>query len=1442
MTKIETMPVGAAQSPDITPATSQVVEGGVQSPIAGMPLELYNTLSKRHPLDVIQKQRDKYQTQEDFLTDAEKEAEHIRFTLDKQAAAGTMQTLTPKPLLVGQEVNGKVVTEDVLENAQLWDTKRQEAAAKLLGKELSEQQKQELIAAHWESAGEKGKDEESLAGVYNLTRKQIRREVEKLPSFTPKERRQLFEAGLVGVLPQSEFTGFDPNIYSADPALRRIADQVLDAGNRLRVDEQFLTRTATRIEGLVDSGTIKDATLAQQLLIDLEGKRITAEQPPPVATAPVRPPSAFGRIINNLEAAQGRLHAEQENLTAAQAMPATTAQQMADRLTAINIAQAAIAREQAAANTELQNRTDLFKDLEKLTVNGKELELLSRVRDPLMAIFYGSRVEVGQKEKLGMDEYEGRGGTLERLSILQQFLRDPSIIDRDRSTRVAQIVQGSGIFQGESPEFWASLRELENLPEIGAFKQKFHMNSLEDGLRGVFDYFNREGLDMVAEVVKNRKRYTLEDPLNPVYPDNGLINMWHTKIKDKNGRVLKDEEGREITAENFNDVREAIEEARRREPWIANRGDYETWIQFVADDPEELEEMIPYIVDKVTRKLGTGEPNSVFQTLTQEWEKMDKALAAFPTENERQFRRLKSIMAGKFKLKGAYFFSNLTRKDWQPYQHFLDFLANSFQDTEYQDHFVDSVMLDREGLVMLADAEFFANDGEFWRYGQKRADLATRGDDTGALLGWQQQRRKQIEEKLIGRKLRSMKELLGISGAGANPPTIHPAFARLKVKLDALDTQDPNRNNQGFVTRWKEYSDKAQAWEDSRGQIFSDPRDHTQRIIFQHPLARVFRPKDYKDGQGNITAVDELDLMYEQDTNQDKWYRSVKRRKVLSAMEALEQSARAFGHDSAAALAWHVFNATELPEAQKYVNVNSGEAVAHETLLRGMLQACIKQDENKPWEQKRFKLYSILTKKLGLDIDSPLFAAWYLGAHDTFRPALLRYIYQEPGLARILQTNADRRSRKVKLIDGRDDPTAADEKTTIARWAEDERRIILAMELVLKRKFPKYFNFPGHDTPGAGVKDLRNPLLPAYGTSTDTVEINALISDLLAGEGKYGKHYGITRSLVRQLVGLTKGSDEVFFMETGGVLENPRDTESWVKRLFGVINEYGLWTKGKEGSTPHGLLNDGVVAGAYHLRAKNRDARNWPPGSVTDEFATEKPEDAYNKMNEDAYEAYIDTAAKFVGPLMGVMHHRLSEMDSTYGRNPGSALIMNTLTWYAISRWMDENPEEFRVKFGFAYDADLPLARTFIHTVLYENRLIHNDKQFDEAMVGYTRVERGGQVINVIRYNVDSQGNTIALADITVGKNVLVKKGESIPSNQGEVHKGIIDAFPDDLRKEIIDKKWLPMGIDSYRPETLKVLQDHYDKEGSERTRKNYKRAVDLVENEIRPRKTITRS
>ncbi|MBI2315434.1 hypothetical protein HYU93_05280 [Candidatus Daviesbacteria bacterium] len=192
MVRLETTNMAEGSvSLETTSAAPQVVSGEVKSPIPGMPHELFNTLSKRHSLQVIQEQRARYKTDKEFLADAEREAERIR----------SAQSLKHMSLSLGQVIRGKTVDASVLANAQLNDVARARAAGELLygkGKELSEQQKQELEAAHEEALTERGLDEEYLAGVYNFTREQIRRKVEKLPSFTLEERRKLFEAGLVG--------------------------------------------------------------------------------------------------------------------------------------------------------------------------------------------------------------------------------------------------------------------------------------------------------------------------------------------------------------------------------------------------------------------------------------------------------------------------------------------------------------------------------------------------------------------------------------------------------------------------------------------------------------------------------------------------------------------------------------------------------------------------------------------------------------------------------------------------------------------------------------------------------------------------------------------------------------------------------------------------------------------------------------------------------------------------------------------------------------------------------------------------------------------------------------------------------------------------------------------------------------------------------------------
>lgn len=1411
------MPVGAGQpGPESALPVSQTGNGEVKSSIPGVSPELFKTLSQRHAPEFIQEQRAKYPTHEAFLKDAEKEAEHIRFTLAKQDASGA-QNLNPKPLVVGQKVNGKIVDKDVLENAQLWDTKRQEAAAKLLyggGKELSDKQKRELIEAHWEAAGEKGEDEEHLAGVYNLTREQISREVRKLSSFTKEERRQLFEAGLVGILPPTTFAGFDKAPYvgtDLEPAI----DEILDVGMNNGADEVYLQGMIGYIRGLV-ADKKAPAALARDLVRAVNDWRITAEQPPAPPAPPTRPRSGFDRITDRLENAR-----RAGNRTAEQAE--------------INIIKI------------------LFREIDALRKpNGEKIDLFKVARDPLVKLFYDSRVGVGQKEKLGIDEYREQG-VLDRLTTLQQAL-NPNVVVEDHTGRVQQIVHNSKIFLGEGQGYWNSpdIAAIENMPDIVAFKQRWGINTLEEGIGGCIDYFNREGLNMIATVVNERKA---------VLADNGIHDIWDTVVRNKMGRPLKDDDG-VIRAQNFADVREIIEGARCQDPWIPNRGDYETWIQFVADDTGELRLMAPHIIIKVLRKLGTGEEQSAYQTLTQEKEKMDKGLAVYPFETEGEFRRAKSEITGDFNLQGDNIFSDRVRKGWDGFFHFSEFIASSCQDTEFQDHFADAVLLDENGETMLALEEFSKDDGIFWRYGEKSVDTATKTNNVADLQRWQKRRRKDIENSLMSKKLRGMDDLLNltldqqgnITGYGIPK---HPAFQRLKAKYDSEDQaditqyghiRDADRNRHPTQEkRWAEYCRKALLWQQT-GE-FGDPRE-SERVTFQHPLARVLRPVGYKDAQGRVTAVDELYDMFESDSriNTDSAYKRAKRRRIKNTLDKAEKVARAFLVDSMSALAWFTpevrdendnidaaktqemvdkFNQFLVPAGEPPITAT--ETVPYKKLYRVIMQALLREDQNKLPAKKRFK-YHYLLSKMGFDLDLPTFAAWNLGTHDTGRPALmLDSVYkdnQPDGLAEALKA-----SKKLGL----------DEKNTGARWAEEERRMHLLAQLVMRQMFPKYFNYPGHDTKGAGVKDIRNILDPIFGISRGTSWISDLTDKMLMGEQDPAKDYGCSRSPLRQWLGLVKGGDEVIFRQTGyaGVIEGPRDMEAWVNRFKKVVEKYEGMTKGSKEGGP-GILKGGPFSGMYYWRHFSwgglKAGEHWMADHQKDKtYAIDNPKDALESITQDHYRAGIELAGKTAAPLIA---HMKQTVESTFGRNPESAKFLNTLFWYAVSNWMDTS-WEYRAKPGYAVDGNLPLARTFIATVLREDEgLIYSDAEWDQIMLGTTKIPNGTRVT---RYQEQNNNGV---------KQVLTDQGKW--ENCSDDEDGYIDSFPKEIRdailkgqeKEVKNGKgevvytyktyMLPFGLNSDYPETMATYYDPREKGSVVR---DYKGALQ----NIKPRKQVTR-
>lgn len=1098
------------------------------------------------------------------------------------------------------------------------------------------------------------------------------------------------------------------------------------------------------------------------------------------------------------------------------------------------------AAEASGNNVELQaairDRDELLRLANGLALpNGETVSLFHNIRAELSGVYYHSRVGVTNAEKEGKGEYQGRG-TLQTLKVSR----------READTNPYET----------RSNFWSSqfVKDIEY--QLGGNVK------LEDVYGRAIDYFNQKSLDLIYEVVRDRKRHTFEDPKGK-YPDPAFLNLWNGPVLDVVEHQLRDENGNLVDAQNFDDYRSAIEEARRREPWVPNRLNYESYIRFVADDVEELGEMIPYIVARVERKLGTGQPDKLSQRLEQQKELIDNALADFTVESESEFRRLKSTLADNLNLMGAYYFSEKVRDDWGPYLSYMGLLADATQDTEQQDHLIDALILDRDGLTLLASNEFLKDDGIFWRYNEKSAGIALKPHDVSKLFIWQKNRRQEISKFLMSKRLREMQDLLDN----------HPAFQRLKQEFEALDDAEGQQTGE---TRWEEYTRKALDW--GKTDKYGDSRN-PERVIFQHPLARSFSPPT-KNAAGGVES--EFLNMFEEDgrVTTDRWYEATKRRKVRSIMEKTERLCRILMLDSAAALAWHVVHVKDkdnltqqetenLDEINRYLKdageneINFNEAVPQKTLYRALMQACIREDKQKQPKDRAFKMYDLLTERLGLDLDVPLFAGWYLGWHDTGRPAvILRAIKKD--------------DRPGSLNDAMS-ASGMDEKNTGTSWIEKERRLGILMQLVMYAKFGRvagrnrYSNFPGHDTPGAGVKDIRNYLNLMYGTSRGTVWLDDLLKEVgFPIKQEFPKDFGATRDQLVQLVALCKWGNEVVFAQSGyaGAIEGPRDMKSWVKGTDeNVTQSKTLTTGNKEGFA---LMKDGPLSGGYLWRDYNLNIDGkYMNQHINDRFfAIRDPEGAIEDMKESTYRAGIDLAAKVIKPTIDAMNH---VVDSTSGPNPGTAKFVRTLMLHGIFKWMDTS-SEFRQKPGYAVDANLHTARYFMHQYLLEygdNGLIYDDKEWDQIMLGYIRNPDGSA--GDVRYEVRVEGDKQMVKDKNgkwIVEKIKDKNGKWIvqqfTDQNGElidvIQEGLIDAFPKDLRDEILQinipenkKRYievkgthqykgqtikfpdyiLPFGLRSKFPETMANF--YRDKES---VQKDYKGAL---ASQVKPRRQVTR-
>lgn len=1054
---------------------------------------------------------------------------------------------------------------------------------------------------------------------------------------------------------------------------------------------------------------------------------------------------------------------------------------------------------------------------DNMRVEFNRLGFFNNVKGELFQTYYDSRVEVTRKQKLYGDEYSRQKPKLQELAEMQQ-----------------------------DPNSWEARKGFWSDPQ---------RQVLEATYGGIVDDFYQESLSMIRVVVNNRNAVLSGDEVEK------LNQFWNYSWEWDPG-----EDHREMS--NFDDVREQVEKERKKRYFVPSRGDYESWIMLVADDLDEVEESIPFMLDYIRTKFQPNDPNKVFETVEQEKDKIIKALDKFGYERGyeigspeyRKVRRVKSRLGYEINLAGAEYFAKLLHESWDPYLKFMGTVARSFQDTETQDHFIDAILLDNDGMMMLAIDQFEANDGEYWRYGRNTA--ATQNNlQIGDGQRWQANRREGILNHLVNNELKPMDELL----------QNHPAFQRLRAQLEQLDQEDIAATTQpgvqGYIldaagnrtsqTRWQEYTEKALEWQGKR--TIGDPRDKRQRVLFQHPLARALTDQEFRQMYRPIQRIPgETDSQFNRRLRE-------KKERMQATIDTALRIATAFQQDAHAGLARHVLTPAQKQELGLPVD---DEAIPHNRLMRAMLERAVREDAAKPPKRQRFKLTHVL-QRMGLERDLPLFSNWYLGAHDTIRPGLIfNGVSRIPELMEWL-----REKRQVRALDP-DDYLGGDFKTSLAREPEAEREFWEIMEVYVREQYPNYFNFPGHDTAGGGVKEMRNALAFPYGQSWATVELSSLVKNMWLGEQAFLPAFGC--STWKQFVGLAKGGGEIVFQRMGGLFESPRDAENWVKRI-GILNEQSklLTSGGEKGG--HGILNDGWGSGFYRWRALNRNAKfvNVDQGKIkgtddtADQFLTiRNPDLAYGNLTEETYEAYINLAAQFIAPLVSLFQARL-KLENVYGRNPGTAMFLNTLTWYSVSNWMDRNWEEYRGKFGNALDVNLHMARKFIRTFLYENRFMYYDDQWDRLMLGYTiptkdweRIQKGpyydlddplildeekkrirvlykdrgptGQqmtdqqimalnwgdlteeekkefkpIKKVIRYGVDATGQTLRYTKDEYGR---IKFEGGVEG--GYTVEGILDAFPKEWRAEIIarnnqpDKPWIiPMGLDTAYPETMGVIQ-----------------------------------
>lgn len=1186
-----------------------------------------------------------------------------------------------------------------------------------------------ILRAHYEAAGEKGKDGRK-AGIGNYKVGQLLRKAEILKdSFTPEQRRVLMEEKIVGILPPTEFDSavFDPDSYQ-DPTIRRIARQIQASGNARHADEHSMTRIASLVEGLrYGGGTVTiDETEAQDILDRLDGWRIQAERI--VSPENIRQPSLFEQTlfnivdIQNLPAGtpdkQARLDTEITHLNELIEMANAVGlyqSEKPDIYDLLRMGRIDLSIREKREGAKLRHIADAKTRSEQTSVESEVFW-----NDPKHPERRQLRAVLG-----GAVDYFRRGSAALVNSVARNPLRAANgsldiLADRDYSDIRAEYVGLDGI--------------------MAAWTHGWEVNSKGTARRESSDNF--EDLRKKLEQERQERPRFMKHPWYhsiEFFADNmsELGEATRDVVKHVIANLPRGES--KVMIQSLQQEQAAVQSAYADAVLFFEREAREAVVMWTSSEMNSNFSMSA--IGYMQRTGGKGVESGGFKYFTDSWAEGLRKTAtsvnyedALTLDEEGMFLYIAERLCED---DGAFYrFGTKSAKLPSPDEQ-KEYLARRRKEiiADAASHRLRS--MDEQDLLKTFDANDTVNplildprqpEDPYFRVQQVFMKLKATFDEIDAET-----------IRLGGTVTRSRWDIYVEQNIGSIP--VRRAFAQVKAKCDLKDAKDVLAGKTITESRWDVYKREAKAWEDFARLGQADNRDPEAKVKFVHPLARIWsNDQEFFD-------------MYEEMDPSNKAVIDKRRERAEYLLDMVENYLRFNMIDVRSGSARIKFRKTST------INGHTREANTVEVytnVLRDELKEVMVLDEARSPLDKRFKVTYIL-RKMGYQPGMPAYGMFTLGADDTIRnQSIVKHFEEEPEFRdlflevgkskeasdrEVTDYRATLKQRRMSDAQIEADPTlkkmiklkkyvddrlfrGSNAKSIIVKFTEDERLAVQAVQRAIRHPDNKkygnsggdYENFPGNDNEleEGGVKYWKNHLYPDFGTSRGTVRINGLIPFINFGVlDRISELGGWTP---KYITGLRHREDEIELAEEGSLLIDPKDTQDYLSRLESISKKRSLWSSAGDAEKKPGILMGGVFSGMFRLRELGERGEYFKPEVNANgqdrgiPKVIEEPDFAWKNIRESGKRAFLETMGGIVEPIAVVMRAN-RELETGYGYAQGTSKDMNTLLMNDIFYWMDKFWNEYQGDYGYAVDGMLHMSRELMYVYLKEEGLIWPEEQ-----------------------------------------------------------------------------------------------------------------------------------